>query len=82
MTTITKITGAIVFALVSPWTWRTNIIEIETLELVLVAVSIIIIAVAHFGAIICHEIYEINDQLAGRSPDLKEWMTNNRAGND
>ena len=32
----------------------------------------LIVAVAYFGTIVCHELYEINDQRAGRSPELKE----------
>ncbi len=32
-------------------------------------------AVGYFGSVIAHELGEVNDQLAGRSPELREWAT-------
>ena len=31
-------------------------------------------AVGYFGSVIAHELGEVNDQLAGRSPELREWV--------
>ncbi len=47
---------------------------LETQNLILLGIIALIVAVAQFGTIVCHELYEINDQLAGRSPELKEWL--------
>ena len=32
-------------------------------------------AVGYFGSVIAHELGEVNDQLAGRNPELREWAT-------
>lgn len=45
-----------------------------TQNLILLGIIALIVAVAQFGTTVCHELYEINDQLAGRSPELKEWL--------
>ena len=57
-----------------PWGWLADHIDLETQNLILLGIIALIVAVAQFGTIVCHELYEINDQLAGRSPELKEWL--------
>lgn len=67
-------------AVLGPWDWLAQYVDMSTENLTLLGIAAIIIAVAHFGAIICHELYEINDQLAGRSPELKEWLRQDSGG--
>ena len=52
-------------ALFGPW---------DTENLIVLGIAALIVAVAYFCAVVCHELYEINDQLAGRSPELQEWL--------
>ena len=54
-------------ALFGPWGWGTQ-------NLILLGIIGLIVAVAYFGSIVCHELSEINDQLAGRSPEFKQWL--------
>jgi len=68
-------TGLMLFAgvllgmeIFGPWGW------LETQNVILLGIIALIVAVAQFGTTVCHELYEINDQLAGRSPELKEWL--------
>jgi hypothetical protein len=49
---------------------------IKHINLALLGFGVIITAIAYYGTVICHELYEINDQLAGRSPELKNWLSN------
>lgn len=63
-----------VLAVGGPWGWPAEYITLGTQNLILLGIVALIIAVAYFGSIICHELYEINDQLAGRSPELKKWL--------
>ena len=46
----------------------------KTSNLILFGIIALIVAATYYGTILCHELYEINDQLAGRSPELKEWL--------
>lgn len=63
-----------VLAIGAPWAWYAEYITLGIQNLILLGIVALIIAVAYFGSIICHELYEINDQLAGRSSELKEWL--------
>ncbi len=74
-------TGLMLFAgvllgmeIFGPWGWLADYIDLETQNLILLGIIALIVAVAQFCTIVCHELYEINDQLAGRSPELKEWL--------
>lgn len=74
-------TGLMLFAgalfamgLFGPWGWLAGHVDLGIQNLILLGIVAVIVAVAYFGAIICHELYEINDQLAGRSPEFKEWL--------
>ncbi len=40
----------------------------------------ILAAVGYFGAVIAHELGEVNDQLAGRRPELRQWVQRGRDG--
>ncbi len=61
-------------ALFGPWDWLARYVDLGTQNLILMGIIALIVAVAYFGTVVCHELYEINDQLAGRSPELKEWL--------
>ena len=45
-----------------------------------VGLGALVIAAAHFGAIVVHELYEINDQLAGRSPEFSKLISGQGTG--
>ena len=46
----------------------------KTLTLIVLGIIALIVVATYYGSVLCHELYEINDQLAGRSPELKEWL--------
>lgn len=59
--------GILAIAVIGPSIWLAEYIDLGTQNLILLGVIALIVAVSYFGSIICHELYEINDQLAGRS---------------
>ena len=61
--------------------WLAEYIDLGIQNLMLMGLIVLIVAVAYFGSIICHELYEINDQLSGRSPELREWLGARANGN-
>ena len=67
--------GALIaIALFGPSDWLAKYVDLGPQNLILLAISTLVVAIAYFGTIVCHELYEINDQLAGRSPELKKWL--------
>ena len=64
----------LVVAVIGPPSWLADYIDLGTQNLILLGVIALIVAVAYFGVIVCHELYEINDQLSGRSLEHKELL--------
>lgn len=54
--------------------WLAEYIDLGTQNLILLGIIALIVAVAYFGSIICHELYEINDQLGASSGEHPEWL--------
>lgn len=65
--------GLIGQALLGPHGWLGKF-DLGTQNLILLGIVTLVVAIANFGAIICHQLYEINDQLSGRSPEFMEWL--------
>lgn len=61
---------AIIFLSVS----GSELLPISDIKLLVIAVSLLLLAVVYFGSIISHELSEVNDQLAGRSPELHKKL--------
>jgi hypothetical protein len=55
--------------------WITDYIDLKTRNLILYGIVALIVAVAYYCTIVCHELSEINEQLSGRSPEFKEWLS-------
>ena len=66
--------GLLGVAVTDSWSGLAEYIDLGTQNLILLGIVALIVAVAYFGSIICHELYEINDQLAGRSPELRKRL--------
>ena len=55
--------------------------ELGTESAVVMLVAVIAVAATFFGSNITHELREVNDQLAGRSPEFHEFLSE-QAGTD
>lgn len=69
------LTGGVLGVIVLPETWIASWIgDTSRVPAVPLLLSFATVVLTYFGGIVAHELYEVNDQLAGRSPELYEGL--------